>query len=85
MVTLTKSFVVGSNNPGFLPEDTDTVEDFDTARQLLVETIERAYDDVEADESFLEWLEGRITLARTASGPIDIMIEGRIYFIQAAE
>lgn len=85
-------FVVGSNNPGFLPEDVDEVVGLDTAKQVLIEDIERFYDDREdlADESsphvqdFLRWLEGRIELIRNASGPINVMIEGRVYFIQAA-
>lgn len=81
-VTLEKSFVVGSNMPGYLPENVDSVCDFDTAKEMLVELIERAYDDVEAQPDFFRWLEERIEQVRNASGPIDVIIESRCYFIQ---
>jgi hypothetical protein len=85
-VTLEKSFVVGSNWPGCLPEDVDAVCDFDTAKEMLVETIERAYDDVDVEPDFRRYLQERIDEVRAAhSYPIEVMIESRVYFVQGQE
>lgn len=83
------AYAVGHHLPGCLPDnEPDIVEDFEDAKQVLVESIELFYDDTDlfvAGEEFRRYLDMTLLGISAALEPFTLQVDGTCWFVQVAE
>lgn len=76
-------YVAGSNNPGYLPQNVEEFDDFDSAKRYIIEEMERDADDFgeQGSEDMAEDISNAAEDVNLESGPFEVLVRGIVYWV----